>query len=86
VDVTTEFPELIQQDADRDLKSAKENEQNAAHITLPAYLYNMYQLARRKEAPLVFDQVCADAVKPSFDCTEVQSSVEKEIEYFEAKK
>lgn len=89
VDVTTEFPELIFQDADLFLESAKANEQDAAAITLPAYLYNMYRLGRIDEARPIFDHVCAIVLKPNlsnFDCAQFRTKVEKAITEFKIQK
>ncbi len=86
VDVSTEFPELIQQNADSFLKSAKSNEQDAADIFLPGYLFNMYRLGEIEEARQIFDQVCISVIKPNrssssfeFDCVKFRADVEKSI-------
>lgn len=90
VDVSNEFPELIQQEADKYLLLAKENEHDAT-ILLPAYLYNMYRLGKIDEARSIFDQVCETVIMPSrsnsdykFDCDQYLIDVEKSIQEFES--
>jgi len=80
IDVSTEFPELIQQNADSFLQSAKNNEQDSASIFLPGYLYNMYRLGKIDEGRPVFDEVCKDVIKPkSIDCESFRLKVENSI-------
>lgn len=80
VDVSIEFPKQIQEHADRFLNSAINNEQDAAHIYLPGYLYDMYRLGKMEEGRIVFDEVCNNVLKPhSIDCTSFRMEVEKSI-------
>ena len=80
VDVSLEFPEQIQEHADRFLNSAINNEQDAAHIYLPGYLYDMYRLGKMEEGRVVFDEVCNNVLKPySIDCASFRMEVEKSI-------
>lgn len=89
IDVTTEFPELIQKDAESNLKFAKANEEFASFYALPSYLYDMYRLGKINEARPIFDQVCETEIMPQwessnidFDCQEFRNNVEKYIEEF----
>ncbi len=92
VDISNEFPDLIQQEADKFLKSAIENTHDST-ILLPAYLYNMYRLEKMNEARPVFDQVCKTVIAPNrsnsdykFDCDQFIIDVEKSIQEFENEK
>jgi len=91
-DVTKDFPELIQQDADKFLESSKTNanNQDAGYITLASYFYDMYRLNKTDEAIPVFNQICASVIKPSmqnsdFTCNKYKSEVETAIHDFESK-
>lgn len=80
VDVSIEFPEQIQEHADRFLNSAINNEQDAAYIYLPGYLYDMYRLDKMEEGRVVFDEVCKNVLNlDSNDCTSFRIEVEKSI-------
>ena len=80
VDVSIEFPELIQEHADRFLKSAVDSEQDAAYIYLSGYLYDMYRLGKMDEGRIVFDEVCKNVLKPeSTDCESLRMVVEESI-------
>ncbi len=86
VDVSTEFPEIIQQNANSYLKSAKSNEQDSAEIFLSGYMFFMFRLGKMEEARQVFDQVCRSIIKPNrssssfeFDCAKFRADVEKAI-------
>jgi hypothetical protein len=92
VDVSSEFPELIQKEANKLLVSAKANEQHASFMLLPAYLYNMHRLGKMDEARQIFDQICKTVIMPSmstpnskFDCGQYRIDVEKFIQDFESK-
>lgn len=92
-DVSSEFPELLIEEADKFLESAKANAQDSATILLPAYLYNMYRLDKMNEARPVFDQVCKTVIAPNrsnsdykFDCDQFIIDVEKSIQEFENEK
>jgi hypothetical protein len=93
VDVTTEFPELIQKDAEKFLELSKANEDDDAYVALPVYLYDMYRLGKMNEARPIFDNICADVVKQplmpyhgySQDCVEIRTSAEKLIKEFKLK-
>jgi hypothetical protein len=91
VEVTSEFPELIENDAEKFLKLAKENKDDAAYNTLRIYLFDMYRLGKMDEALSVFDKICAEAAKQplnpahnySQNCAEIrQSDIEYIEEYF----
>lgn len=89
VDVTTEFPELIQKDAESSLTSAKANKEFASFYALPSYLYDMYRLGKINEARPIFDQVCKTVIMPhlessnvEFDCHKFRNNVEKYIQEF----
>jgi hypothetical protein len=80
VDISSEFPELIQEHAERFLESAINNEQEATYIYLPGYLYDMYRLGKMDEGRVVFDEVCRDVLEPrSYDCENFRLEVEKSI-------
>lgn len=90
-DVTRDYPELIQQDADKFLESSKTNanNQDAGYITLASYFYDMYRLNKTEEAVPVFNQICASAIKPimqnaDFTCDKYKSEVETAIHDFES--
>lgn len=92
VDVTKDYPELIQQDADNFLESSKTNagNQGGGFITLASYFYDMYRLNKTDEAIPVFDQICNSVVKPNmqnpdFTCAKYKSEVETAIHDFESK-
>jgi len=91
VDVTSEFPEMIQTDAEKFLELAKKNEDDIAYDALPVYLFDMYRLGKMDEALSVFDKICAEIVKQplkpyhnySQNCSEMRDWVVKRIpEYF----
>lgn len=92
IDVSNEFPDLIQQEADEFLKLARENAPNST-ILLAAYLYNMYRVGKIDEARLVFNQVCEAVLAPSrsnsddeLDCNQLLIDVEKSAQEVESKK
>ena len=91
LDVTSEFPELVEKDAEKFFKLAKENEDDAAYDALPIYLFDMYRLEKIDEALPIFDKICANVAKQplkpyhnySQNCAEIrQFSMEHIEEYF----
>ena len=91
VDVTSEFPEMIQTDAEKFLELARENKDDAVYDTLPVYLFDMYRLGKIDEALSVFEKICAEIVKQplkpyhnySQNCAEMRTWSLKRIgEYF----
>lgn len=83
VDVTKEFPKLIEKDADYFLELAKINP-DGAEITFASYLYNMYRLNQMDSARQVFDQVCKKERLP-LDCTTYRVKIEEYINQYESK-
>lgn len=80
IDVSAEFPELIQEEADAFLHSAINNEQDAAYIFLPGYLYNMYRLGKMDEGRPIFNRVCKEVIKPqNTNCESFRLEVEESI-------
>ena len=77
-DVTTEFPQLIQEDSVRLLQLSEENDRDAVYITLPGYLFNMYRLGKLDEGRKVFDDVCISVIE-SYDCENFRLEAEKSI-------
>ncbi len=69
IDVTTQFPALLQEDAEQLLKSTETNAdlQRYGFITLASYYYDMYRLGRMEEATPVFKRVCRTVIKPNMD-------------------
>jgi hypothetical protein len=78
LDITTDFPELIQEDAARLLELSQANEKDVAYITLPGYLFNMYRLGKLAEGIKDFNKVCNEVIK-SYDCENFRLDVEKSI-------
>jgi hypothetical protein len=93
-DVSSEFPELLLEEANKFLESAKVNEQDAAAILLPAYLYNMYRLNKIEEGSAIFVQVCKTVLlsnrsNSNFqfdDCGQFLIDVDKSINEFESER
>jgi hypothetical protein len=93
-DVSREYPELLLEEADKFLESAKANEQDSATILLPAYLYNMYRLNEIEEGNAIFVQVCKTVILSSRsnsdfqfnDCGQFLIDVEKAIKEFESER
>ncbi len=83
IDVTSQFPKLVQNDADTSLKSIKEHyEENADDLMLASYLYDMYILGKQQEGITTFSRVCLQYVKPTIEnpnwtCDKYLSEVEK---------
>jgi len=79
-DATAQFPELVQEDANRLLDLSKTNEHDSAYITLPGYLFNMYRLDKIEEGRRVFNEVCNTVIKSeSTDCESFRLEVEESI-------
>lgn len=76
-DITSEFPDLIQEDAARLLQLSKGNRQDA-EIALAGYLFNMYRLGKLDEGRKVFNEVCITAIKTN-NCEGFRLDVEKSI-------
>ena len=90
IDVSSEFPELLLEEASKFLELAKVNDQDSATILLSAYLYNMYRLNKIEEAHPIFEQVCKTVIMPSrsnsdyqFDCDRFLIDVEESIKEFD---
>lgn len=84
-DVTREFPDLLEKDANHFLEIAK-GDAPGALLTLPSYLYDMYRLNKIEFANQVFEEVCTSTIKEKileFDCTKYRKEVATYIEFYE---
>jgi hypothetical protein len=89
IDITKEFPDVIEQDSARLLEMAKASKYEGS-FPLASYFYDMYRLGKATDAKKVVFEICEKTVKPiegtpEFDCTKYLESIETEIRRYESK-
>lgn len=82
MDVTKEFPELVEEDAANFLDMVKNPDYHPGEFMIIAsYLYDMYRIGKMEQALTVYDQICVPEMLPSdLTCDEFKTEIIKIIE------